>query len=54
MSTKNDKNLFIEQSFTHSENYNLNLNQSKRCPILVPIQSYNKSNNNEYYGKKNS
>uniref|UniRef100_A0AC35EXC6 CCHC-type domain-containing protein n=1 Tax=Panagrolaimus sp. PS1159 TaxID=55785 RepID=A0AC35EXC6_9BILA len=55
MSTKKDKNSFIEQSFTTSENqyYNLNLNQYKKCPILVPVQSYSKSNNDEYCATDN-
>uniref|UniRef100_A0A914Q371 Uncharacterized protein n=1 Tax=Panagrolaimus davidi TaxID=227884 RepID=A0A914Q371_9BILA len=50
MSTKNDKYSFIEQSFTTSENqyYNLNLKQYKKCPILVPVQSYSKSNIDKY------
>uniref|UniRef100_A0AC35GTR0 CCR4-NOT transcription complex subunit 4 n=1 Tax=Panagrolaimus sp. PS1159 TaxID=55785 RepID=A0AC35GTR0_9BILA len=48
--TKKDKYPFIEQGFTTSENqnYNLNLNQSKKYPILVPLQSYSKSNNDEH------
>uniref|UniRef100_A0A914PAV6 Uncharacterized protein n=1 Tax=Panagrolaimus davidi TaxID=227884 RepID=A0A914PAV6_9BILA len=52
MSTKNYKYSFIEQSFTTSENlhYNLNLNQSKKCTILVPVQSYSKPNNDKYCG----
>uniref|UniRef100_A0A914PH14 Uncharacterized protein n=1 Tax=Panagrolaimus davidi TaxID=227884 RepID=A0A914PH14_9BILA len=52
MSTKNDKDSFIEQSFTTSKNqyYNLNLNQSKKCPISVSIQSNSKSNNDKYCG----
>uniref|UniRef100_A0AC35FQ51 Uncharacterized protein n=1 Tax=Panagrolaimus sp. PS1159 TaxID=55785 RepID=A0AC35FQ51_9BILA len=39
-----------EQNFTNLENqyYNLNLNQYKKCPILVPVQSYSKTNNDEY------
>uniref|UniRef100_A0AC35GPA3 HAT C-terminal dimerisation domain-containing protein n=1 Tax=Panagrolaimus sp. PS1159 TaxID=55785 RepID=A0AC35GPA3_9BILA len=54
MSIKNDKYSFIEQSFTTSENqyYNLDLNQYKKCSILVPVQSYSKSNNDEYCSKK--
>jgi|UniRef100_A0AC35G8U3 hypothetical protein len=54
MSTKNDKYSFIEQSFTGSENlyYNLNINQSKKCAILIPVQSYSKPNNDKYCGKK--
>uniref|UniRef100_A0A914QYF1 Uncharacterized protein n=1 Tax=Panagrolaimus davidi TaxID=227884 RepID=A0A914QYF1_9BILA len=48
MATKSDS--FIEQSFTTSKNqyYNLNLNQYKKFSILVPVQSYSKSNNDEY------
>uniref|UniRef100_A0AC35EXL6 Uncharacterized protein n=1 Tax=Panagrolaimus sp. PS1159 TaxID=55785 RepID=A0AC35EXL6_9BILA len=50
MSSKNDIYSFIEQSFTTSQNqhYNLNLNQYKKCPILVPVQSYSKPNNDNY------
>uniref|UniRef100_A0AC35GLS0 Uncharacterized protein n=1 Tax=Panagrolaimus sp. PS1159 TaxID=55785 RepID=A0AC35GLS0_9BILA len=50
MSIKNDKHSFIEQSFTSSENqyYNLNLNQSKKCQILVPVQSNSKPNNDKF------
>uniref|UniRef100_A0A914PTT2 Uncharacterized protein n=1 Tax=Panagrolaimus davidi TaxID=227884 RepID=A0A914PTT2_9BILA len=50
MSTKNDKYSFIEQNFTTSKNkyYNLNLNQYKKCPILIPVQSYSKPNNDKY------
>uniref|UniRef100_A0A914PJX2 Uncharacterized protein n=1 Tax=Panagrolaimus davidi TaxID=227884 RepID=A0A914PJX2_9BILA len=50
MSTKNHKYSFVEQSFITSENqyYNLNLNQSKKCPILVPVQSNSKPNNDKY------
>uniref|UniRef100_A0A914NXI9 Uncharacterized protein n=1 Tax=Panagrolaimus davidi TaxID=227884 RepID=A0A914NXI9_9BILA len=52
MSIKNDKHLFVEQSFTTAENqyYNLNLNQSKKCPILIPIHCNSKSNNDKYCG----
>uniref|UniRef100_A0A914PJ24 Mos1 transposase HTH domain-containing protein n=1 Tax=Panagrolaimus davidi TaxID=227884 RepID=A0A914PJ24_9BILA len=52
MSTKDDNYSFIEQSFTASEKeyYNLNLNQSKNCLILIPIQSHSKSNNDNYGG----
>uniref|UniRef100_A0AC35FI20 Uncharacterized protein n=1 Tax=Panagrolaimus sp. PS1159 TaxID=55785 RepID=A0AC35FI20_9BILA len=47
MATKSDKYSFIKQSFTASENrdYNLNLNQSEKCPVLIPVQSYSKPNN---------
>uniref|UniRef100_A0AC35GT10 DUF2439 domain-containing protein n=1 Tax=Panagrolaimus sp. PS1159 TaxID=55785 RepID=A0AC35GT10_9BILA len=47
MSTKYS---FIEHSFTTTENrnYNFNLNQYKKCPILVPVHSYSKSNNDKY------
>uniref|UniRef100_A0AC35GLV5 Exophilin 5 n=1 Tax=Panagrolaimus sp. PS1159 TaxID=55785 RepID=A0AC35GLV5_9BILA len=47
MSTKSDKDSFIEQSFTTSENqcYNLNLNQRKKCTTLIPVQSNSKTNN---------
>uniref|UniRef100_A0AC35GSL3 C2 NT-type domain-containing protein n=1 Tax=Panagrolaimus sp. PS1159 TaxID=55785 RepID=A0AC35GSL3_9BILA len=44
MSTKNNKYSFIEQSFSttfKNQNYNLNLNQSKKCPIFVPVQRGN-------------
>uniref|UniRef100_A0AC35G2F9 Uncharacterized protein n=1 Tax=Panagrolaimus sp. PS1159 TaxID=55785 RepID=A0AC35G2F9_9BILA len=56
MSTKNDKHLFVEQSFSTSENqyYNLNLNPYKKCPILVPVQSYSKPNNVKYCAYENS
>uniref|UniRef100_A0AC35G0K9 Uncharacterized protein n=1 Tax=Panagrolaimus sp. PS1159 TaxID=55785 RepID=A0AC35G0K9_9BILA len=55
MATKNDKYPFVEQSFTTSENqnYNLNLNQSGKCPILVPVQFYSKPNNDEYFVSDN-
>uniref|UniRef100_A0A914PKG6 Uncharacterized protein n=1 Tax=Panagrolaimus davidi TaxID=227884 RepID=A0A914PKG6_9BILA len=50
MATKNDKNSFIEQSFETSENQysNLNLNQGKKCPILVAVPSNSKPNNDKY------
>uniref|UniRef100_A0AC35GXL7 Protein kinase domain-containing protein n=1 Tax=Panagrolaimus sp. PS1159 TaxID=55785 RepID=A0AC35GXL7_9BILA len=50
MSTKNDKYSFIEQNFMTSENqcYNLKLNLYKKCPVLVTVQSYSKSNNDKY------
>uniref|UniRef100_A0A914Q9W0 Uncharacterized protein n=1 Tax=Panagrolaimus davidi TaxID=227884 RepID=A0A914Q9W0_9BILA len=52
MSTKNDKYSFIKQNFTTSENqyYDLNLNQNKKFPILIPVQSYSKPNNDKYCG----
>uniref|UniRef100_A0AC35FIE7 Uncharacterized protein n=1 Tax=Panagrolaimus sp. PS1159 TaxID=55785 RepID=A0AC35FIE7_9BILA len=51
MATKRDKYPFVEQSFATSKNqyYNLNLNQYKKCPILVPVQSNSKPNNDKYY-----
>uniref|UniRef100_A0AC35GAJ9 Uncharacterized protein n=1 Tax=Panagrolaimus sp. PS1159 TaxID=55785 RepID=A0AC35GAJ9_9BILA len=50
MSTKHDKYSFIEQSFTTSKNeyYSLNLNQSKQCTILVPVQLNSKPNNEKH------
>uniref|UniRef100_A0AC35FHF7 Uncharacterized protein n=1 Tax=Panagrolaimus sp. PS1159 TaxID=55785 RepID=A0AC35FHF7_9BILA len=50
MSTKNEKYALVEQSFTASENryYNLNLNQGKKCSILVAVQSNSKPNNDKY------
>uniref|UniRef100_A0A914Q3W4 Ubiquitin-like protease family profile domain-containing protein n=1 Tax=Panagrolaimus davidi TaxID=227884 RepID=A0A914Q3W4_9BILA len=49
MSTKNDKHLFIEKTFTASENqyYNLNLNQSEKCPVLIPVLYNGKSEFNK-------
>jgi hypothetical protein len=54
MSTKTDKYSSIEQSFTTTENqhYNLNLNQREKCPLLIPVESYSKPNNDKYCGKK--
>uniref|UniRef100_A0AC35GQG0 Uncharacterized protein n=1 Tax=Panagrolaimus sp. PS1159 TaxID=55785 RepID=A0AC35GQG0_9BILA len=50
MSTKNDKFSLIKKNFTTSENYyyNLDLNQDKKCPILVPAQSFRKPYNDKY------
>uniref|UniRef100_A0AC35FJP5 Tyrosine-protein kinase n=1 Tax=Panagrolaimus sp. PS1159 TaxID=55785 RepID=A0AC35FJP5_9BILA len=50
MLTKKDKYSFIEQSFTTSKNQynNLNLNQGKKCLLLIPVQSNSKPNNNKY------
>uniref|UniRef100_A0AC35F5U4 Uncharacterized protein n=1 Tax=Panagrolaimus sp. PS1159 TaxID=55785 RepID=A0AC35F5U4_9BILA len=56
MSTKDDKYSFIEQNFTTSENqyYDLNLNQNKKCSVLIPVQSQNsKLKNNKYYVSEN-
>uniref|UniRef100_A0AC35GS49 Uncharacterized protein n=1 Tax=Panagrolaimus sp. PS1159 TaxID=55785 RepID=A0AC35GS49_9BILA len=54
MSTKNDKYSFFEQSFATSENpcYNLNLNQRKKCPKLIPVQSNSKPKNDKYCEKE--
>uniref|UniRef100_A0A914QNL5 Uncharacterized protein n=1 Tax=Panagrolaimus davidi TaxID=227884 RepID=A0A914QNL5_9BILA len=56
MSTKTDKYSFIEQNFKTSENqyYNLDLNQSKKCAILVPVQSYSKTKEDKYCAYENS
>uniref|UniRef100_A0AC35GLK0 Uncharacterized protein n=1 Tax=Panagrolaimus sp. PS1159 TaxID=55785 RepID=A0AC35GLK0_9BILA len=53
MAASTDK--YSEQSFTSSENqnFNLNLNQNERCPILIPVQSYSKSNFDKYTASDN-
>uniref|UniRef100_A0A914PNG8 Protein kinase domain-containing protein n=1 Tax=Panagrolaimus davidi TaxID=227884 RepID=A0A914PNG8_9BILA len=55
MSTKKDKYSFIEQRFTTSDNqyYNLNLNQSKKCATLIPVQLISKPNNDEFHVSDN-
>uniref|UniRef100_A0AC35FX95 Uncharacterized protein n=1 Tax=Panagrolaimus sp. PS1159 TaxID=55785 RepID=A0AC35FX95_9BILA len=54
MATKSD-DPFVEPSFTTSENqYSiLNLNQSKKCTTLIPVQTYSKTNNEKYYESDN-
>uniref|UniRef100_A0AC35FDZ6 RZ-type domain-containing protein n=1 Tax=Panagrolaimus sp. PS1159 TaxID=55785 RepID=A0AC35FDZ6_9BILA len=56
MATKNVRYSFIEQNFTTSENrnYNLNLNQSEKCPELIPVQSNSKPNNDKNCEKEKS
>uniref|UniRef100_A0AC35EVM7 Uncharacterized protein n=1 Tax=Panagrolaimus sp. PS1159 TaxID=55785 RepID=A0AC35EVM7_9BILA len=56
--SKNKQQNFVngnsQTTDTNNRYSNLNLNQNHKCPILIPVHSDSKSNNNKHHAYENS